>query len=455
MCGTVDEFFGIDTTGTAELMNASGGVLAGPVRIGESGEYTFPNNLGASSVSLQCENAAGLSVTIPSSVSVGGGFLGGSVLASVSAPVVSSMSATLNGSSVGTFLPPPSGFPSDFYSSGDQFLAEKGLDTRVGACQYYKAIGAVASCDASGNPSGAINFEDWKRTVKIGSYASGAAEYTATYVNKVDLNLTRNHNSISYGPNQTAAYVCNHLGPPALNSSQTDVDTAVDNAVSEKNLVVCVAMDNNTTPNVNVDKNGVAQPFTRFLIFGPNGQLLPSINLDGRREKFVPGTCVVCHGGDHYAGKFPEDGTGKPDVGAHFLPYDTGTFEFSSKPELTEPEQEQAIYNLNQNVLKAAPTLAEKELIAGWYATGTTLNKLYVPTSWQGQSAAATAFYQTVYARSCLTCHVAMVEGYNFDHYQNMTPGGKFYRESSPGSALPKACARILNGAVTRCPTLS
>src|SRR5258705_8033645 len=52
------------------------------------------------------------------------------------------------------------------------------------------------------------------------------------------------------------------------------------------------------------------QPFIRFLIFGPSGQLLPSINLDGRREKFVPGTCVVCHGGDHCAGKFPDDGTG-------------------------------------------------------------------------------------------------------------------------------------------------
>jgi len=113
------------------------------------------------------------------------------------------------------------------------------------------------------------------------------------------------------------------------------------------------------------------------------------VNLDGRREKFVPGTCVVCHGGDHYAGKFPEDGSGFANVGGHFLPYDTGNFEFSSKAGLTEADQEQAIYSLNQNVLNTGPTVAEQELIAGWYANGRILDKNYVPASWQGQVAAA------------------------------------------------------------------
>jgi hypothetical protein len=67
------------------------------------------------------------------------------------------------------------------------------------------------------------------------------------------------------------------------------------------------------------------RPFTRFLIFGPNGRLLPSINLDGEGEKFVPGSCVACHGGDHYAGSFPTTSSPSPDIGAHFLPYDTGS----------------------------------------------------------------------------------------------------------------------------------
>jgi hypothetical protein len=280
-------------------------------------------------------------------------------------------------------------------------------------------VGAVKTCDASGNPTGAISFDDWKRTVKIDAYATGAApEYSATYINKADLNLTRRHFSISYGSSQTAAYVCNHLGPPfSLVTAQTDIDTAVGNAANLKNLVACVAMDYSVTPNVNGN-----QPFTRFLIFGPSGQLLLSVNLDGRREKFVPGTCVVCHGGDHYAGKFPENGSGFANIGAHFLPYDTGNFEFSSAAGLTESNQELAIYNLNQNVLKAGPTAAEQELIAGWYGSGKVLNKNYVPVSWQGQSTVAIDFYQNVQARSCRSCHVAMVEGYNFDHYPNIAP---------------------------------
>jgi hypothetical protein len=169
------------------------------------------------------------------------------------------------------------------------------------------------------------------------------------------------------------------------------------------------------------------RPFTRFYIFGPSGQLLPSVNLDTRREKFVPGTCVVCHGGDKYAGSFPNGGKAA-NVGGHFLPYDTGNFEFSTAAGFTEAAQEASIYQLNQNVLQAGPTSAETALINGWYALSHTLNKTYLPSSWKGHGAAATSFYQSVVARSCRTCHVAMVPGYDFDNYANITPGGPFYR---------------------------
>jgi len=291
----------------------------------------------------------------------------------------------------------------------------------------------VKGCDVTGSLIAPITFDDWKRAVKFGPYTKrGVPTFAAAYINKVDLNLARVHQSISYGPNQTGAVVCNHLGPPdCFNPPQSEVDTAVDNALHNKNLVACVAMDYTVSPGVNNN-----QPFIRFLIVGPSGQLLSSVNLDGGREKFVPGTCVVCHGGDHYAGKFPEDGTGAADVGGHFLPYDVGNFEFSSKFGLRQKDQEQAIYYLNQNVLNAGPTQAERELIAGWYANQPgfrrVLNKTYIDPSWPGQGTAAYNFYQDTYARSCRTCHVAMVEGYNFDHYQNITPGGPFYRADHP-----------------------
>jgi hypothetical protein len=435
-CGTVNEFFGVHSTATATLLDLNGKPIGTPARANELGDYSLVYNLSATpaSVSIQCEGAA--PVVVPLTPDVAGlGDFGTTVIPNVKAPQVQSMTATLNGSTIASvnFALPAGPLPSDIVSRSDAFLAEKGLDTRLGACQYYKAIGATQDCDAKGNMIAPITFTDWKKAVKIGAFAKhGVPTFEAAFINKVDLNLARVHQSITYGPNQTAAVVCNHLGPPDFfDPPQSEIDSAVDNAVQDNNLVACVAMDYMVSPGVNNN-----QPFVRFLIFGPNGQLLPSINLDGRQEKFVPGTCIVCHGGDHYAGRFPEDGSGAANVGGHFLPYDTGNFEFSSKAGLREQDQEQAIFHLNQNLLNAGPTPAEQALIAGWYANqpGPTkvLDKTYIDPSWNGQGTAAHNFYEHVYARSCRTCHAALVEGYNFDHYQNITPGGAFFRADAP-----------------------
>jgi mono/diheme cytochrome c family protein len=438
-CGTVNEFFDVHTTATATLLGGGGQPMAGPVRTNEQGGFTLPWDYTnpPATLSIQCEG--GPTLDLPLTIDqLNLGDVGALQIPGVGAPAVTSLTATLNGvvfaSALfgGPAVVPPAPLPSDLYPRADQFLAEKGLDTRAGACAYYRAIGAAQGCDAAGNLVGAIRFDDWKRAVHIAPYAlHDVPTFTASYINKVDLNLARVHQSISYGPNQTAAVVCNHLGPKDFfNPTQAAVDAAVDDANQNKNLVACVAMDYQVSPGVNGDA-----PFTRFLIFGPNGQLLPSINLDGRREKFVPGTCVVCHGGEHYAGKYPADGSGLADVGGHFLPYDVGNFEFSSKPGLTRVAQEQSIYRLNQNLLNAGPTPAASALIAGWYAgqpRRKTLNQDYIDPSWSAASAAGVQFYKDVYARSCRTCHVALVEGYNFDHYQNVTPGGPFYRAASP-----------------------
>jgi hypothetical protein len=435
-CGTVNEFFGVHSSAVETFLDGTGKPLGAAVRTNELGHYSLVYNFAATpaAVSIQCEGAA--PVVVPLTPDVAGlEDFGTTVIPNVSAPKVQSMTATLNGSTIATvnFASPAPTLPSDIVSRADAFLAEKGLDTRLGACQYYKAIGATQDCGATGTMIAPITFNDWKRAVKIGSFAKhGVPTFQAAYINKVDLNLARVHQSITYGPNQTAAVVCNHLGPPDFfDPPQAEVDTAVDNAVQNKNLVACVAMDYMISPGVNNN-----QPFIRFLIFGPDGGLLPSINLDGRREKFVPGTCIVCHGGDHYAGKFPEDGSGAANVGGHFLPYDTGNFEFSSKAGLREQDQEQAIFHLNQNVLNAGPTQAERELIAGWYANQArftkVLDKNYIDPSWNGKGTAASNFYQHVYARGCRSCHVALVEGYNFDHYQNITPGAPFFRADTP-----------------------
>jgi hypothetical protein len=428
-CGTLNEFFGVFASPTATLLDSSNAPIGNPVHLDEFGSYALPYSANAASVLLQCDGAPQITVPIVG-LTTGGVDLGETRVTGVTPPTIPNsggMTATWRGKPlappVAIFLPPPSGFPSDIMPRPDGYLAVKGLDSRLSACLYYKSVGAVKACDSQGNFAGAITFKDWRHAVRIGEFAvNNTPTYTATYINKVDLNLARVQESITYGPNRTAGVVCNHLGPPGgtpdqlLNPTQADVDAAVDNAVANKNLVACVAMDYTISSGVNGNK-----PFIRFLIFGPSGDLLPSINLDGRREKFVPGTCVVCHGGDHYAGKVPEDGSGFANVGAHFLPYDVGNFEFSSKPGLTKADQQLALYNLNQNVLNTGPTVAEQELIAGWYAGGTSLDENYLPPSWSSAvEPNAADYYRKVLARSCRTCHVAMIENYNFDHYDNI-----------------------------------
>jgi hypothetical protein len=337
------------------------------------------------------------------------------------------MQAFLKKVQVGIFLPPPSGLPSDVVPRADQFLSFKGEDTRLSACLYYKSIGAVTNCSAAGDLIGGTTFDQWKRATGMAPYTQpGGNEVQATYVNLVDLNLTRNHHSVTYGPDHTAAYVCNHLGPK--NETQAEVDRVVDDAVAGRNLVACVAMDYLVHPGANNN-----QPFVRFMIFGPSGELLPSINLDGRREKFVPAVCVPCHGGDRYANSFPTDGSGEANIGAHFLPYDSGNFAFSSKPGLTELDQQQAIHALNQYVLATNATTATQNLVQGWYASGTdVLNKDYVPSSWAAGNPVDIELYKKVVSRSCRTCHVAMADYTNFDEI------GAF--RGSPGPVVSTFC---------------
>jgi hypothetical protein len=212
------------------------------------------------------------------------------------------MSATQNGKNVGMFpvLPTPAHgtLPSDFFGREDRkvlgtppFLSFKGLDTRKGGCEYYKAIGAVQDCDAAGNFVGAVlNFKDWRKSVRIGEFKQTTNpllnEPQAIFINKTDLNLTRDHHSIAYGMDsqgkqQLAAYVCNHPGaapdpntdPTGLFPAQSDIDTAIEKVLNVdaahpqgRNLVACVAMDRSSDI---VDVNGLVtrdhagEPFTR------------------------------------------------------------------------------------------------------------------------------------------------------------------------------------------------
>jgi mono/diheme cytochrome c family protein len=224
----------------------------------------------------------------------------------------------------------------------------------------------------------------------------------------MDLNLVRRMVATQSGPQRIAFYVCNTPGPET--ASQREVDEVIHTGLSDQKQVACVAMEWSTSPGVNGGK-----PFTKFLTFGPDGHLLPSINLDGRGEKYLPGACVACHGGTQYNGRFAARGLASPYLGAGFLPFDTGNYLFGSAGGLSEAEQSQAIHDLNM-LVKATDNRgypSTSRLIDGWYHNDTTiaLDKQYVPDEWKALDASkpgAAKFYREVVGGVCRTCHIAL-----------------------------------------------
>jgi len=241
----------------------------------------------------------------------------------------------------------------------DIFLTYKGIDTRKGACAYYHKIGAVQDCDANGFPTGGqLTLDQWRKTFNLSPFHDGnplEPEKKAIYINKQDLNLARDMQGIKRQNGALAFNVCNYPGPQDVNDrlgkpkligaeTEPDINLAIDNAKRGIGKVVCVAMDYSEATGV------------RFYTFGPSGKLLLSVSLDGRREKFMPGTCVACHGGDNYGGKFPDDysptnptGSGQANLSSYFLPFDIANFYFSTKdPSLSRDKLLRPLREMNE-----------------------------------------------------------------------------------------------------------
>jgi hypothetical protein len=266
-------------------------------------------------------------------------------------------------------------------------------DSRQGACRYYVAIGAVQGCGPGGEMVGTqLTFNGWKAKWGLDSPTTG---FRAIYANIRDLDLERDMHGTT-NANGTAYYVCNY---PHVRGGQPDTNLL--NVQQGENLVACVAMEHSPTPGVSG-----GQPFTKFLLFGPDGQLLQSVNLDQRGEKFLPGVCVVCHGARDGFTRFDENGSMSPDLEAQFLPFDLDNFAYAaSSGPLSRAGQEAQFRSLNLTLLNTNARPALVELLNVFYpnpATSTFTNG--VPPGWQSEE----TLYRTVVQKYCRTCHVAM-----------------------------------------------
>lgn len=418
VCGTQSDYFGVQSSATVQLQQDDGTPLSPVMRVNRFGDYALDAAVPVQAslrVSVQCEGYAGTQAVPAASA---GGYVStqpveASHLIPNSRPRLVKMVATgPEGNVRGRMIVPLAGAESNGLPGADRFLVFKGKDTPLSACMYYRALGAVRDCDAQGNMIEPITLSDWERAHGFVPYGNGSTEVSAKYINKMDLNLVRFMRATQSAPDKIAFVVCNAPGPDG--QTQAEVDEVIGFALAGERRVACVAMEWSTTPGVN---GGL--PFTKFLTFGPDGSLLPSINLDGRGEKYMPGTCVACHGGSQYNGRFPEKGTPSPFLGSGFLAFDTGNYLFPSDPALSETVQSNAFFELNRLVglTEGAADTPTRRLIQGWYAGGgNTLNKGYVPPAWAAAEATnpgATHFYLSVVGSACRTCHVSL--GANFD----------------------------------------
>jgi hypothetical protein len=140
--------------------------------------------------------------------------------------------------------------------------------------------------------------------------------------------------------------------------------------------------------------------------------------LDSRGDKYVPGLCVVCHGGT-----LPTDiaGTSPPgNTESRFIPFDLKSFE--SNPAhpgfpslLPRADQEESFRKLNEGVHLFTPaTPSQIAMIDAWYAPlgvtapGSTQKDgiANIPFLWSSSPANA-AFYYDVVRPSCRACHTS------------------------------------------------
>jgi hypothetical protein len=261
-------------------------------------------------------------------------------------------------------------------------------EDEVSAFAYYAAIDPGNAKDT---------LEKWIHENGFGS--PDGTEAQAVYFNSFDLGFGRNMR-MRQDPQRIAFYVTNH-------------DTVDEAWQDPGNPLATVAMEFSPHP-----LGGSARPYVKFYAFDRDGYRITKIDLDGRGEKYIPGMCIVCHGGKPQplqSGVYPQQGR----TGARFIPFDLDTFGYTTRSaSLTRSAQGTAFKAFNRAVRDhlnrletdmyefQSPNLgAARTVIEGWYG-GSALTGDFdgssTPSGWTGNL----SLYHDVFAQSCRNCHL-------------------------------------------------
>ena len=298
---------------------------------------------------------------------------------------------------------------------GQVFLNRVNNDSAYGI-DYYRLIGALDFNNDGVNNDGVnndpITFAQWKARNFFNPNSFASDDASALYYNAGDLGFWRGMHQKTQGTN-VAYYVSNY---------ENDVDGA-----NDSNIIATVCME--YSPIVANDK-----PVIKFYVFDGAGDLVNFADLDGGGVKFIPGLCIVCHGGEAYDNTLVttpaqlqafynfvgNDSVNNPHPRSpRYLACDPVSFNYSPIVGYSRVEQEDSLRQLNNAILSTQTTKAIKDYVRTFYnntpqTAGTAYNNAAVVSGWNINAANPTRgnvipkeFYTHVVGPSCRTCHLS------------------------------------------------
>ena len=228
-------------------------------------------------------------------------------------------------------------------------------------------------------------------------------------------------------------------GQPDVAFAVTNYPTLED-ARCRRSPIATVCMDNVLRTDLN---QTTPSRYTRFYVYGGNGNLLDCANLDGGGLKCVPNLCIVCHGGNRYAS--PATLSDTTNFGSRFLPFDLESYTWHPKYGVQKPE----LAAMNAAVLKTAPNAIITDLITGWYGNPNPLASFAVWNNYNGPYIptvpAATGWslnqpiYKDVFKQSCRVCHISRdtTAPFQFDSLTKLANVSYGYGSACSGLSMP------------------
>lgn len=312
----------------------------------------------------------------------------------------------------------PSVAVSDIFDPQNSYLLEDLPDDALAVEKaYFKKVVVDSGYKSTEDQISSLTMGEWKTF--NGFYNSGATELAAKYFNSADLGLGRDMHCLDQekilperGAGAMACYVSNHgkIGGNAkdgfsglYNPNDTEFATVAMEyrPTAVENKVRFFVFLSNSDPDA-TSSDGEDGKLVYLAGKNNSASLIELDNGDGHSQ---PGLCLSCHGGE-----ISDSGV---ITGAHFLPFDTFSFEFPSS--YIRDQEGKVFFEMNKLVLKAEETAyassqneSEKQIIK--YLEGslteTSLKDDYIEGAFNS-NANDRALYEEVVKPFCRGCHLA------------------------------------------------